>query len=193
MIAQVTTGVRKCGFSSESGNNGATRGPECTVAAPSRRAAPSGRLRSARTREDGRMRAAVLEARGEALRVHEDVEIEKPRPGWVRVRVAHCGLCHSDLALADGTFPGPLPVVLGHEASGVVESVGPEVAGLAPGDPVVLTPCPPCGRCAWCVRGQASLCEENRGIGTGTLPDGTTPLSRGGKPVHRGLNLGAMA
>src|SRR5262245_14233417 len=139
------------------------------------------------------MRAAVLEARGEALRVRDDVEIEKPRPGWVRVRVSHCGLCHSDLALADGTFPGPLPVVLGHEASGVVESVGPDVAGLAPGDPVVLTPCPPCGRCAWCVRGQASLCEDNRGIGTGTLPDGTTPLSRGGKPIHRGLNLGAMA
>jgi Zn-dependent alcohol dehydrogenase len=139
------------------------------------------------------MRAAVLEARGEPLRVRDDVEIEKPRPGWVRVRVSHCGLCHSDLALADGTFPAPLPVVLGHEASGVVESVGPEVDGLAPGDPVVLTPCPPCGRCAWCLRGQASLCEQNRGIGTGLLPDGTTPLSRGGRPVHRGLNLAALA
>ena len=139
------------------------------------------------------MRAAVLEAQGEPLRVCDDVEIEKPRPGWVRVRVAHCGLCHSDLALADGTFPAPLPVVLGHEASGVVEAVGPHVEGLAPGDPVVLTPCPPCGRCAWCVRGQSSLCEQSRGIATGTLADGTTPLSRGGRPLHRGLNLGALA
>jgi Zn-dependent alcohol dehydrogenase len=139
------------------------------------------------------MRAAVLEAQGKPLRVRDDVEIDKPRPGWVRVRVAHCGLCHSDLALADGTFPTALPVVLGHEASGVVESVGPDVGGLALGDPVVLTPCPPCGRCAWCVRGQASLCEANRGIGTGTLADGTTPLSRGGRPVHRGLNLAALA
>jgi Zn-dependent alcohol dehydrogenase len=139
------------------------------------------------------MRAAVLEAQREPLRIRDDVEIGKPGPGYVRVRVAHCGLCHSDLSCIDGSFPTPLPVVLGHEASGVVEAVGPEVLGLAPGDPVVLTPCPPCGRCAWCVRGQASLCERNRGLATGTLPDGTTPLSRGGRPVYRGLNLGALA
>jgi Zn-dependent alcohol dehydrogenase len=139
------------------------------------------------------MRAAVLEAQGRPLRVRDDLEIEKPRPGFVRVRVAHCGLCHSDLALADGTFPAAVPVVLGHEASGVVESIGPDVSGLAPGDPVVLSPCPPCGRCAWCVRGQPSLCEQSRGIATGTLPDGTTPLSCRGQPVLRGLNLGALA
>jgi len=139
------------------------------------------------------MRAAVLEVQGEPLRVRDDVEIEKPRPGWVRVRVAHCGLCHSDLGLVDGTFPARLPVVLGHEASGVVESVGPDVTGLAPGDPVLLTPCPPCGRCAWCLRGQPSLCVQSHGIATSTLPDGTTPLSRAGQPVYRGLNLGALS
>ncbi len=139
------------------------------------------------------MRAAVLEAQGQPLRVREDLEIEKPRPGWVRVRVAHCGLCHSDLALVDGTFPARVPAVLGHEASGIVESVGPDVEGVAPGDPVVLTPCPPCGRCAWCLRGQPSLCVQSHGIATSTLPDGTTPLSRGGQPVYRGLNLGALA
>ena len=139
------------------------------------------------------MRAAVLEAQGRPLRVRDDLEIEKPRPGWVRVRVAYCGLCHSDLGLVDGTFPARLPVVLGHEASGVIESVGPDVEGLVPGDPVVLSPCPPCGRCAWCLRGQSSLCMQNSGLATGTLPDGTTPLSCGGQPVYRGLNLGALA
>ena len=113
--------------------------------------------------------------------------------GEVRVAVKHCGLCHSDLGLVDGTFPARLPVVLGHEASGVVESVGPDVTGLAPGDPVLLTPCPPCGRCTWCLRGQPSLCVQSHGIATSTLPDGTTPLSRAGQPVYRGLNLGALS
>src|SRR3990172_8771933 len=139
------------------------------------------------------MRAAVIEAQGRPLRVRDDLEIEKPRPGWVRVRVAHCGLCHSDLSVVEGTFPSRLPVVLGHEASGVVESVGPEVEGLAPGDAVVLSPCPPCGRCAWCLRGQPSLCVQNSGLASGTLPHGATPLSCGGQPGYRGANPGALA
>ena len=92
-----------------------------------------------------RIRAAVLEAPGQVPVLRDDVEIETPRAGEVRVRISHCGLCHSDLSLADGTFPAPLPIVLGHEASGVVDAIGPDVCGLAPGDPVVLTPCPPCG------------------------------------------------
>ena len=139
------------------------------------------------------MRAALLEAPGRPLAIRDDVEIEAPRTGEVRVRVSHCGVCHSDLSLADGTFPAPLPVILGHEASGVIESVGPGVAGLAPGDPVVLTPCPPCGACPWCVRGEAELCVQSRGIQTHALPDGRTGLSRAGAPVYRGVNVGGFA
>lgn len=139
------------------------------------------------------MRAALVEAQGRPPRLRADVEIDAPRAGEVRVRVSHCGLCHSDLSLADGTFPAPLPLVLGHEASGVVESVGPGVSALEPGDPVVLTPCPPCGHCAWCVRGEAMLCVQTRGLTTHALPDGRTGLSRGGRPVYRGLNVGAFA
>ena len=60
------------------------------------------------------MRAALFEAQGQPLRMRDDVEIEAPRSGQVRVRVAHCGICHSDLSFVDGTFPGPLPIVLGH-------------------------------------------------------------------------------
>ncbi len=139
------------------------------------------------------MRAAVLEQQGQPLVLHDDVEIEEPGPGRMRVRVAHCGVCHSDLSLVDGSFPAPLPIVLGHEAAGVVESVGPGVAGVAPGDPVVLTPCPPCGSCYWCVRGDHSLCVNAVGIQTNTLPDGTTGLSRGGQTLYRGVNVGAFA
>jgi len=139
------------------------------------------------------MRAALLETPGKPLRVCDDVEIEAPGAGQVRVRVAHCGVCHSDLSIADGSFPAPLPIVLGHEAAGHVEAVGPGVTSLAPGDPVVLTPCPPCGACYWCVRDEASLCVLSRGIQTSRLPDGRTGLSRGGETVYRGVNLAAFA
>jgi Zn-dependent alcohol dehydrogenase len=123
----------------------------------------------------------------------DDVEIEEPRAGQVRVKVLHCGLCHSDLSIADGAFPAQMPVVLGHEAAGIVDALGPHVEGLAPGDPVLLTPCPPCGACYWCVRGEASLCPNGQGIVTNAFPDGTTGLSRRGERVYRGLNVGAFA
>ena len=139
------------------------------------------------------MRAAVLEGAGQPLQVYDDVEIVRPGPGQVRVRVQHCGVCHSDLSIADGAFPAPLPIVLGHEAAGVVEQVGAGVTDLAPGDPVILTPVPPCGRCYWCVRGEAALCVDAAGLMTSTLPDGTTGLSRRGALVYRGVNLAAFA
>ena len=139
------------------------------------------------------MRAALLEVQGQPLRLRDDVEIEQPRAGEVRVRIRHCSVCHSDLSLADGTFPGPVPIILGHEAAGIVDALGPGVEGLAPGDPVVLTPCPPCGSCYWCVRGEASTCTQSQGIQTNALPDGRTGLSRGGRSIYRGMNLAAFA
>ena len=93
------------------------------------------------------MRAAVLEAAGRPLSLCDDIEIEPPRAGHVLVRVTHCGVCHSDLSLADGLFPSPTPIILGHEAAGIVDALGPDVDSLAVGDPVVLTPIPPCGVC----------------------------------------------
>jgi Zn-dependent alcohol dehydrogenase len=139
------------------------------------------------------MRAAVLEAPGAPLLVCDDVEIAPPRAGQVRVRIAHCGICHSDLSVVDGVFPAPLPIVLGHEAAGVVDAVGDGVDHLAPGDPVVLTPAPPCGRCYWCVRGEAALCADASGIVTNTFLDGSTGLSRGGARVYRGINVAAFS
>src|SRR5262249_57411470 len=98
------------------------------------------------------MRAAILEEPGQPLMLAADVAIEGPRPGEVLVRVAYCGVCHSDLHLIDGSVPCPTPVILGHEASGVVDAIGAGVTTLRPGDPVVLTACPPCRRCHFCVR-----------------------------------------
>jgi Zn-dependent alcohol dehydrogenase len=138
------------------------------------------------------VRAAVLEASGAPLVVRDDVRIAEPGPGQVRVHVAYCGVCHSDLSIVDGTFPSPLPVILGHEASGVVEAVGPDVHGLALGDPVVLSPLPPCGRCYWCVRGEPGVCANATGITTNALPDGTTGLSRHDAVVYRGVGVGAF-
>jgi Zn-dependent alcohol dehydrogenase len=139
------------------------------------------------------MRAALLEAPNERLVVVDDVEIRAPHVGEVRVAVKHSGLCHSDLSIIDGSFPSGLPIILGHEAAGVVDAVGPGVEHLTPGDRVVLTPCPPCGNCYWCVRNEHSLCVNTTSIMTNALPDGTTGLSRDGAPVYRGLGVGAFA
>ncbi len=138
------------------------------------------------------MRAALLRAAGEPLEISE-VEIAPPRAGEVRVAVRHCGVCHSDLSIIDGTFPAPLPIVVGHEAAGVIDALGAGVEHLAVGDHVVLTPCPPCGYCYWCVRGEASACLNSSGIQTNTFRDGRTGLSRGSECVYRGLGVGAFA
>lgn len=139
------------------------------------------------------VRAALLEAADQPLVVRDDVEIEEPRAGEVLVRVSHCGVCHSDLSLVNGTFPFMGPVVLGHEAAGVVAAIGPGVTTAAPGDKVVLTPVPPCNACYWCLRGEYGCCVNAASIMTGTLADGRTPLSREGAPVLRGVGLGAFA
>ena len=139
------------------------------------------------------MRAALLEQPGGPLSLVDDLEIRDPRPGEVKVRVRHCGICHSDLTAMGLTPAEGLPLVLGHEAAGVVEEVGEGVTSHAPGDKVVLTPCPPCGTCYWCVRGEWSLCVNSTGIMTNTFPDGTTGLSRRGGNVFRGLNVAGFA
>ena len=138
------------------------------------------------------MRGVLLSEPG-AVEVVDDLEIAEPRSGEVLVRVSHCGLCHSDLSVVDGSFPSPLPVVLGHEAAGTIEAIGPGVTSVAVGDPVILTPTPSCGRCYYCVRHQPTLCQVHSvALFTALLPDGVTPLSRKGQPVYRGLAAAAF-
>jgi len=130
------------------------------------------------------MRAPVLFQQRTPLRV-EELEVEPPREGEVSVRMVASGVCHSCLHAADGSWQGiPLPIVLGDEGSGIVETVGPGVRHLKPGDHVVLSWAPTCGRCHYCVIGRPNLCE-NRQPGKGVLPEGTTRLSLGGKPVYQ--------
>ena len=92
------------------------------------------------------MRAAVLREVGKPL-VIEDLELEGPHAGEVRLRIAASGLCGSDLSNANGTLRSPLPVVLGHEAAGEVLEIGAGVKELAPGDRVVVSLSPECGEC----------------------------------------------
>lgn len=93
--------------------------------------------------------------------VVEDVPIPEPGPGEVLVKVAFCGICHSDLSLINGTFPAQRPVVTqGHEASGTVAKLGPGVTGWSEGDRVVVAAGRPCGDCPNCRRGGFSSCLQ---------------------------------
>src|SRR5690242_11191135 len=139
------------------------------------------------------MRAALLEASEKPLLIVDDVEINDPRPGEVLVRVTNCGVCHSDLSAANGTFPLIGPTILGHEAAGVVEATGSGVTAVAPGDKVVLSPVPSCNECYWCVRGEYGCCVNSISLSTGAMLDGSTPLQRHGQPVRRGVGLGGFA
>jgi S-(hydroxymethyl)glutathione dehydrogenase/alcohol dehydrogenase len=93
------------------------------------------------------------------------------------------GVCHSDLHVAQGIHPTALPVVLGHEGAGIVEEVGPGVASLEPGDHVMLTWLPYCGRCRQCVRGRPNRCE-NVAWYDATMEDGTCRFHRDGRRIH---------
>ena len=89
----------------------------------------------------------------------EEVDLADPGPGEVRVKVLACGICRSDLSALEGKETIQFPVVLGHEASGVVEAAGPGVTNLKEGDAVVLSWTPECGSCNGCLRGEVHLCS----------------------------------
>ncbi len=141
-----------------------------------------------------KMRAAVLEQFGEPLSVQE-VELAEPRAGEVLVRLAACGVCHTDLYTASGADPsGYAPTVLGHEGAGVVEQVGPDVTLLARGDHVVTLFSPQCGECVHCLDSRTNLClaireQQNKGF----LPDGSTRISRDGDPIRHFMGCSTFA
>ena len=139
------------------------------------------------------MRAALLEASNTPLVVVDDIEIADPGVGEVLVKVSNCGLCHSDYSNVSGTFPLMGPMVLGHEAAGVVAEIGLGVTDLVVGDRVVLSPIAACGSCYGCVRGEFGTCVNASSISTGTFANGKTGLSRNGSPILRGLAVGALA
>jgi len=141
------------------------------------------------------MRAVVLREPGRAVGV-ETVTLAPPHRDEVRVRVAAAGVCHSDVHLADGVLgEGRWPIVLGHEGAGVVETVGADVRGLAPGDHVAFCFVPSCGDCAACRAGRRTLCESaGRNGVAGMLMDGTSRLSdERGQVLQHGLMVGCFA
>lgn len=130
------------------------------------------------------MRAAVLARYKEPLAV-EEVEVEGPRRGEVRLEVVASGVCHSDLHVIDGATPIPPPLVPGHEAVARVVEVGEGVRGLRPGDYVATSFIWPCGECRYCISGRENLCERfAEARAKGALLDGTTRLRRGGEPLR---------
>ncbi len=129
------------------------------------------------------MRAAVLYEFGSPLRI-EEVEVDPPGRGEVLVRLAASGVCHSDWHTAQCIHPSPLPVILGHEGAGVVEEVGEGVDAVAPGDHVVLSWLPYCGRCRWCTAGRPNLCDDLAWSDAGTMRDGGIRFHRGGRRIH---------
>jgi alcohol dehydrogenase len=145
--------------------------------------------------------AAVLEASGlpapyadsRPLKVRT-VDLNGPGSGEVLVRIVAAGLCHSDLSVIEGTRPRPLPMVLGHEAAGVVEEVGLGVTDLKRGDHVVCVFVPSCGTCEYCCEGRPALCIPGAAAnGQGTLLSGDRRLF--GHDHHDALNhhLGVSA
>ena len=127
-------------------------------------------------------KAAVLYEVGQPL-VVEEVELDDPKPQEVLVKIGAAGICRSDRHFMHGHAPIALPAVLGHEGSGTVERVGPGVTSVKPGDPVILSFVPACGRCKSCVQGHANLCDENMATGP-RMFDGTCRLHKGGKDIH---------
>ncbi len=133
------------------------------------------------------MKAAVCRQFGRPL-VVEDVELSGPAAGEVKVDIAACAVCHSDVTFADGAWGGDLPAVYGHEAAGTVAALGEGVTGLAPGDPVVVTLIRSCGHCWWCRRGEPTFCNSRFPL------DERSPLrDASGGPVAQGMHVAGFA
>ena len=131
------------------------------------------------------VRGVIALARGAPVEVHEIV-VPDPGPGEARIRVQACGVCHTDLHYREGAINDDFPFLLGHEAAGTVESVGPGVTDVAPGDFVILNWRAVCGTCRACRRGRPWHCFATfNATQKMTLGDGT--------PLSPALGIGAFA
>jgi S-(hydroxymethyl)glutathione dehydrogenase/alcohol dehydrogenase len=135
------------------------------------------------------MKAAVLREVNKPL-VIEEVSHGNPGPREVLIRTVAAGVCHSDLHFQNGSYPYPLPSVLGHESAGVVEAVGSAVTYVKPGDHVITCLSAFCGHCEPCLTGHMSLCDRED---LDRKPDEPTRLTAGGQPIFQFLNLSSFA
>src|SRR6201990_493509 len=138
-------------------------------------------------------RAAVLHAAQTPMSI-ETITAAPLKPTDVLVRIRAAGLCHTDLEVIEGSLRYPLPIVLGHEAAGVVEQVGSAARGVKVGDHVVLSWNPHCGHCFYCDRDAPILCEQYLGEGPrGVAFDGGTRTTLAdGKPLQQLMFLGSF-
>ncbi len=130
------------------------------------------------------VRGVVSRAKGEPVTI-ETIEVPDPGPGEAVVAVKACGVCHTDLHYREGAINDEFPFLLGHEAAGVVESVGDGVDDLEPGDYVILAWRAPCGTCRSCVRGKPWYCFESK--------NAAQPMTLDGVPLSNALGIGAFA
>jgi S-(hydroxymethyl)glutathione dehydrogenase/alcohol dehydrogenase len=140
------------------------------------------------------MKAVVLKEKGGNLEV-EEIRKPVPKNREVLVKVTACGVCHTDLHVMKGEVNFPMPCVLGHEISGIIESVGPDVVGIRTGESVVSPFIMPCGTCRFCAVGRDDLCENFFRLNRlrGTLYDGETRLFRDdGTPLWM-YSMGGLA
>ncbi|PAU77489.1 zinc-dependent alcohol dehydrogenase family protein [Halomonas salipaludis] len=149
-----------------------------------------------------KIRAAVLQTtgakrpyQGNQPLVIEELELDPPGDNEVLVQIKAAGLCHSDLSVIDGNRPRPVPMVLGHEAAGIVKAVGNGVHDLQVGDHVVTIFVPSCGHCSPCAEGRPALCEPAaKTNNAGTLASGERRLHRAdGSDVHHHIGVSAFA
>jgi alcohol dehydrogenase len=124
----------------------------------------------------------------------ETIDADGPKAHEVLVRIDAASLCRSDLSVITGVRPWPMPIVPGHEASGIVAETGADVEGLSPGDRVVLVYQPQCGVCPCCVAGDAHLCAPGLAANrAGKLLTGGPRLSLNGDMLHHHMGLSAFA
>jgi alcohol dehydrogenase len=132
-------------------------------------------------------------AGGTAIEVHH-LDLNPPGPDEILVRVKAAGVCHSDLSVVNGSRPRPVPMVLGHEAAGIVEAVGSGVSDVEPGAHVVLVFVPSCGACEECVSGAPALCRAGAASNTaGELLRGGRRLHMAGQAVNHHLGVSAFS
>lgn len=135
------------------------------------------------------MKAAVLREINKPLEI-EDIQYGNPAPREVLVRTVSAGVCHSDLHFQNGSYPYPLPAVLGHESAGVVEAVGADVTYVKPGDHVITCLSAFCGHCDQCLTGHMSLCQEPE---LQRAEDQPSRLASGDEKIAQFLNLSSFA
>lgn len=137
-------------------------------------------------------KAVIVRALNQPV-VVEEIEVDPPGPTEVMVKLAACGICHSDLSVVNGTIPMPTPVVLGHEGAGTVVQIGRDVTDFTVGDSVISSFVNMCGRCRYCTEGRPNLCD-NVSKAVSTLPNGELRTrDSNGEPLNVMVGCGVMS